>query len=545
MNHDLQPTKDLILIVDDVPSNLNILSETLIEADYEIAIATNGERALKQLQRIHPSLILLDIQMPKMDGFVLCQHLKDNPQTSQIPVIFMTALNDIDNKIKGFELGALDYITKPFQTQEVLARVKTHIQLSKLTHNLQAEIEQQTLSLKKAKEASEKANIAKSQFIANISHELRTPLNAILGMTESLLEGVFGKINQQQIKPLNVIQKAGNHLLALINDILDFANIESDKLELSLCETSIENVIYSSVNFIETLATNKSQQLDIIIQNDLPPVLIDEKRIRQVLINLLNNAVKFTPEEGKVTLNVSLIQASHPETKELINVSIRDTGIGIAEENYSELFQPFTQIDSKLNRQYEGIGLGLFLVKKIVEHHGGNIDLSSKLGQGTCVSFTIPVHQEKGMISLEKDQLSIYTTNEYTKEDQHLKPLSITFIVDEKNANINTIHNYLRAKGYKILIKKNDGDAHSLIEKDNAQLILIDISTNIYQEQVNTIEQIFAGLQGEKKPIIILLSPTIDHQKHSFIMPTEGIIYLYKPIRLSELYLKINSFTTP
>jgi len=153
----------LILIIDDVPSNLEVLSKTLSNEGYDVSIATSGKRALLQVSRILPDLILLDIQMPEMDGFSVCQKLKSSPETAQIPIIFMTSLTDLDSKIRGFDLGALDFITKPFQDREVLARIRTHLQLSKLTKNLEQEVASQVVSLKQAKEAAEKANMAKSQ----------------------------------------------------------------------------------------------------------------------------------------------------------------------------------------------------------------------------------------------------------------------------------------------------------------------------------------------------------------------------------------------
>ncbi len=186
MTTELTKQTGLILIVDDTPANLGVLSETLSFVGYDVVIATSGERSLKQLERKSPELILLDITMPDMDGFEVYQKIKTNPNTCNIPIIFITALTDTESKIRGFELGAVDYITKPFQEQEVLARVKTHLQLRRLTQNLEQQVALKVVSLESAKQAAEAANIAKSQLLANMSHELPTPLNAIISMTEEL-----------------------------------------------------------------------------------------------------------------------------------------------------------------------------------------------------------------------------------------------------------------------------------------------------------------------------------------------------------------------
>ncbi len=241
----------------------------------------------------------------------------------------------------------------------------------------------------------ERVTRLKDEFLAAMSHELRTPLNAILGISEGLLDRVFGDLNQRQQGLLETIQSSGQHLLELINDILDVAKIESGMFSLDLTSVLVSYLCESSLSFIKHQASQKNIKLNLLICPNVPAKIeIDERRMRQLLINLLSNAVKFTPKDGIVTLEAKLvdnvIDNSGLRSKGELCFSISDTGIGISPEDISKLFQPFVQIDSNLNRQYTGTGLGLNLVKKLAELHGGQVCVESCIGKGSCFTVRLP-----------------------------------------------------------------------------------------------------------------------------------------------------------
>ncbi len=281
---------------------------------------------------------------------------------------------------------------------ELLQQIANWLALAIKQANLFAHLQQQLIEKQQAEakltETNQQLAISnqelaratrlKDEFLANMSHELRTPLNAILGMTEGLQEEIFGSVNPQQLKALQTVERSGNHLLELINDILDVAKIEAGKLELEYMPTSLVDLCQSSLTFIKQQALQKRITVNLKLPPNLPSLLIDQRRMRQVLINLLNNAVKFTPEGGSISLEVS------PKQQNLVRISVSDTGIGIGPENLNKLFQPFIQIDSALNRKYSGTGLGLALVKRIVELHGGSVGLTSELGVGSCFTIELP-----------------------------------------------------------------------------------------------------------------------------------------------------------
>jgi signal transduction histidine kinase len=322
----------------------------------------------------------------------------DNPLVVQEPKIRFyvgVPLTTPDCYILG-TLCVIDMQSKNLNAKQIQQLTAlSRLVISQLELRLNEQLSRRLLSVVElSNEKLIRATKHKNEFLATMSHELRTPLNAILGMAEGLQEEVFGKISDRQTQALQIIEHSGTHLLGLINDILDIAKIESGQLDLKLTPTSIHHLCESSIAFIKPQALRKKLQIDIKMPENLPDLLVDEQRICQVLINLLTNAVKFTPEGGQITIEVTKIPASRDTngslSPEYLRISTIDTGIGIASENIKKLFQPFIQIDSSLNRQYQGTGLGLSIVKHIVELHDGRVGLTSELGVGSCFTIDLP-----------------------------------------------------------------------------------------------------------------------------------------------------------
>ncbi|NJR32770.1 MAG: response regulator [Chamaesiphon sp. CSU_1_12] len=378
-----------------------------------------------------------------------------------------------------------------------------------------------------------RATRLKDEFLANMSHELRTPLNAILGLSEGLLDEVLGPINAGQKQAIATVERSGEHLLALINDILDVSKIAASKLELEKSAVSAISLANSALTFVKEQAHQKKIQIATNFAPNLGNINVDERRMRQVLINLLNNAVKFTSAGGKVTLEVDLEQL---DTGAWVLFAVTDTGIGITPENRSKLFQPFVQIDSQLNRQYEGTGLGLMLVKQIAELHGGSIDLASEFGRGSCFTVRIPYSASADLqtipISVTNPSRSTIDGERVTTERSVVEhPLIL--LAEDNQANIDSLSNFLMASNYRLLVAKNGREAIDLAATLFPDLILMDIQMPGL-DGIEAIQHIRQNPQLANIPIIALtaLAMSGDREKCLAAGASE---YLPKPVKLKHL----------
>jgi len=359
-----------VLVVDDARENIAVLAAILKDA-YRVVFATSGPQALTlAAAEDKPSLILLDLIMPDMDGLETCRRLKADPRTADIPVIFVTARSEIEDEEAGFIAGAVDYIPKPISAPILLARVRTQI------------------ALREAIVSATEADRAKSMFLATMSHEIRTPMNGIMSMAE-LLDG--SGINAEQHEMVHLIRKSSESLLSIIEGILDFSKIETGHLD-------IDYALFHLVDLFETVGDilrPRADEKGLTFLLDLDPAMPlcamgDGMRLQQILLNLAGNAIKFT-EAGSVILRARRIGSGNDSFT--LAVEVTDTGVGISAEQQARLFHPFVQADSGVARTYGGAGLGLAISQRLCNLMGGLIEIESRPGAGSCFHFEVMLEQ--------------------------------------------------------------------------------------------------------------------------------------------------------
>lgn len=525
-----------ILVVDDNETNCELLSRQLEGQGHIVATAMNGQQALRMLKAMPYDLMLVDVVMAGMSGFELLQQLKEHQEWRHIPVLMISALDECDSAVKCIELGAEDYLCKPFNPTLLQARIGACLEKKRLRDQeiqLQQQIAERTLELereiierKRAEVAACEANQAKSTFLANMSHELRTPLNVILGFTQLMTRN--GSLTPQQQGYLDTISYSGEHLLNLINDVLDISKIEAGGAVLNENNFNLCGFLDSLQQMLRLKAESKGLQLVFDLVPDLPQyICTDENKLCQVLMNLLGNAIKFT-QAGSVTLRVRYGQKQ--TTPSLIKFVVEDTGPGIAATELESMFEPFVQTLSGRNSQ-EGSGLGLSISRKFVSLMGGDITVDSELGEGTVFKFDIQTSPVENELQDQESSRQIVGLE--------AGPKYRILVAEDKPENRQLLVELLTSVGFEVREAANGQEAIALGKSWSPHLIWMDMRMPVL-DGFEATKQIKAT--GTQAPVVIALSGSALEKDRLFALSMGCDDFMRKPFRVKDIFEKMTQY---
>lgn len=362
--------KPLILIVDDTSKNIQVLGNILHSKGYNIHVSSSGEEALESVKLNPPDLVLLDIQMPGLDGFEVCKILKSDPATKDIPIIFLTVIIDHEKILHGFELGAVDYVTKPFNIPELTARVATHVEI------------------KQSREKLIELNATKDKFFGIIAHDLRNPFAGIIGVSSEIKKILLQEGNSDSAQLLHYAQlilESSESALSLLENLTQWAVSQTGKITVIPQYLPMKDLINYSISIINAIAFKKNITIENNV-NEIYKVFADIELASTIIRNIMTNAIKFTYPNGKIIVSAK-------ENGEFLEISIKDTGLGINPRNLDRIFRIDSKFSSLGTEQEKGTGLGLILCKEFVEKQGGRIWVESEEKKGSTFTFTLPLRK--------------------------------------------------------------------------------------------------------------------------------------------------------
>lgn len=561
----MTPVKANVLVVDDNRDDIHLLVEILSMGGHVVRPALDGATALAAARAYPPDLIILDVQMPVIDGYATCRELKADERTRNIPVIFISAGSDVFDKVQAFAAGAVDYISKPFQPEEVVARIDNQLGIYALQRRLEqqnqilqqeiaerqrveaellrhrehleeqvalrtielrneiverkraeAAVQAQADGLSRANAELMRALRLKDEFLAMISHELRTPLNAVLGITEGLKEEAYGPLSPRQQQALERVRQSGQHLHGIISDILDLTRIEAGAIHLDIAPISLDELCQTTLQLVAERARRKDLRLMQAMAFGVVSMRGDERRLTQILVNLLDNAVKFTPAQGTVGLEVETDAA-----QERIMFTVWDTGIGIAAEDMERLFRPFTQVDGRLARSYEGIGLGLTLVHRLTELHGGSVQVASVPGAGSRFTIALPWS--------EADNIRLgHPATAVDAAPPVWFPAPRMLVADDHEPTLELYEMRLTRQGCVVRTARTGAEALALIRAERPDIVLLDIQMPEI-DGLDVIRQVREDATLAAMPIIAVTALAMPGDRER-VLAAGATAYLAKPV---------------
>jgi PAS domain S-box-containing protein len=390
-----------ILVIDDEPSVHDLLADVFRD-DYEVLRANEGMTGLLLARHREPELILLDVMMPGLDGYEVCERLKKEPETKEIPVLFLTGARDVHSEIKGLRLGATDFVSKPIHSAALKARVTNQINLRKAQDELlrltATKYQDDITAVTKEAEAQDRIKSMelqmKDEFLSHISHEFRTPLASIYAFVTLISDRLAGEISEQQEEYLGIIRMNVAQMKSMIDDLLETTRIRTGRLTMRLQSVSLSEAVHYAIQTLERAVSAKSISISVHIDQEVGAAYADKTRLRQLLVILLENAVKFTPVYGAI----ETVVRSHDANPNFLLVEVSDNGCGIAAEVTENIFERLYQVNSSDTGGRAGLGLGLHIAKELVEKQGGKIWVESVVEKGSCFRFTVPVYSGQDLL---------------------------------------------------------------------------------------------------------------------------------------------------